>query len=409
MKQKPKMTELTQEMFLLATNSHLELPQAVELLKSETNIRKVRDTLSFYTHIPVNQMNELKAYLTEKLTVCIPGAKAESVRRKVQMWMKDDVLAVSKQSAIQIAFALNLPLDAADDLLKRLCGEGFHWRDPEEIVYICALIHGLSYAEAFTLYEDIKDRIVTETVRESEINVYTEHIKNTVLKITSYEELIDFLCKSQKGLGELHNTAYSLFIEFLSLLGMPVMEYDTVFKKDTKKDYAEKALVDIKKYASRDIMDTYLYRRFIPVAQRKSKDNPEPEKVVFSAMQRNIRQNWPDEVTLSKMIHRETDVTRKVLILLFLATDGGDTAYADEYLEEREPEEVFSDIYERLNMMLSDCGFAELDPRTQFDWMVLYCMCVDDSIFIDGKIQRFLAEIFPSTGAVPDMADSYDE
>ena len=67
---------------------------------------------------------------------------------------------------------------------------------------------------------------------------------------------------------------------------------------------------------------------------------------------------------------------------------------------------MFSDTYERLTMMLSDCGFAGLDPRSQFDWMILYCMCVDDSIFIDGKLQRFLAEIFPSTGAVPDVADS---
>lgn len=408
MKQLSEMTEISQEMYISATENQLTLQQAVEIIKNEANIRKVRDTLSFFAGIPVAQLDELKSYLINRLSECVPGSKPDAIRRKVQMWMKDDALSVSKQSAIQIAFALKLKLDDAELLLKRLCGEGFHWRDPEEIVYICALIHGLSYAEAFSMYENIKDKIVPETAGKTEISVYTEQVKSRVLKITSDEELIDLLYESKNSLGKLHNTAYSLFKDFLELLGMPVMDYDAVFRPDpnTKKDYSEKAMIDIKKYASRDIMDTYLYRRFIPVAQRKSKDNPEPHKVVFSALQRNVRQNWPDEVTLSKMIHRETDVTRKVLILLFLATDGGDSAYADQSSVEREPEEVFLDMYERLNSMLNDCGFAELDPRVQFDWMVLYCMCVDDNIFVEGKIQRFLAEIFTATGAVPDMADS---
>jgi len=408
MRQLSKMTEISRTMYLSATNNQLTLHQAIEILKDEANIRKVRDTLAYFSKIPLDRIDELKTFLTERLSAGVPGAKHDAVRRKVQLWMNDDALSVSKQSAIQIAFALNLKLDEADLMLKRLCGEGFHWRDPEELVYGYALIRGMSYADAFNLYESIKDKIVPDPSKKSEIFIYTRQVNNRVLRITSDEELIDFLCKSKNSLGQLHNTAYSLFKEYMDLLSKPVIEYDKVFRPDDdeKKKYAEKVMIDIKKNASRDIMDTYLYRKFIPVAQRKSKNNPEPEKVVFSALQRNVRLNWPDEVTLSKMLHRETDVTRKVLILLFLATDGGDTKYADRSDFERSPEEIFISTYGRLNLMLNQCGFAELDPRVQFDWMVLYCICVDDVIFIDGKIQRFLAEIFPSNGAVPDLMDS---
>ena len=70
--------------------------------------------------------------------------------------------------------------------------------------------------------------------------------------------------------------------------------------------------------------------------------------------------DWPDEVTLSRMKNRKADVTRKVLMLLFLATDDGDAAFRSTQL--------------RMNQMLADCGFRKLDPRNAFDWLVLYCM-----------------------------------
>ena len=96
------------------------------------------------------------------------------------------------------------------------------------------------------------------------------------------------------------------------------------------------------------------------------------------------------------MLNRKTDVSRKALILLFLATDGGMDEEA--FYEDEDAEEFFEDAYSRMNGMLANCGFAPLDPRCAFDWMVLYCMCVDaeDSLLIDSRIHRFLEEIFPA-------------
>ena len=145
---------------------------------------------------------------------------------------------------------------------------------------------------------------------------------------------------------------------------------------------------------AREIVTTYLYNHLIPRASR-SKGGKALDKTAADAIRRDIQQNWPDEFALARMANRETDVTRKALILLFLACDGGETSYGD-YADDS-PESVFEDTYARLSSMLADCGFPPLDPRIPFDWMVLYCMVAEDYTDIDEKIPRFLAEIFPES------------
>lgn len=403
------MTELSKQMYLYATEDQLQLKDALDLLKSEANIRRVRDTLASLANIPVDDIKTLKGTLIDRIASGVPWEKRDSIRRKVDTWMKDDARTINREGAIQVAFALELNVQEADLLLKRLCEDGIRWRDPDEIVYFYSLKHGKSYADAKALLDEIKSSIVTEGLETDEKTVYTEQIRRRVNNITSDEELKEYILSSYNSLGKMHNTAYREFMSFLELLGAPVVDYKDALERDTDKYYSEKVLVDIRKYAAREIMDTYLFRRFIPVVQRTGKKKSDEEQLVFSALQKNIRQNWPDEVTLSNMIHRKTDVTRKVLILLFLATDDGEIEYEaeiEEFEYDQEPDDTFSVMYARLDTLLGNCGFAGLDPRIPFDWMVLYCMCVDDSIFVDGRIQRFLADIFPSTEAEPDMLDS---
>jgi hypothetical protein len=140
--------------------------------------------------------------------------------------------------------------------------------------------------------------------------------------------------------------------------------------------------------------------------KRASKNDPESQQAALSALQRSIRQNWPEETVLSRMLHREADVTRKVLILLFLATDGGMGEYGDDVIGVQEEGDAFEDMRDRLEAMLADCSFAPLDSRVPFDWMVLYCMCAaEESMYIDGKVQRFLARIFPMTGKQSELSE----
>ena len=124
-------------------------------------------------------------------------------------------------------------------------------------------------------------------------------------------------------------------------------------------------------YTIRKIVETYLDNRF-PASWDKKK---------LDEKRQGILAGWPDEITLSRMKTGKTDVNRKTMMLLFLATDGGeeiseeweeDEDWEDE--EEDDPEADFRSSYMRMNQMLSSCGYCMLDPRNPFDWVVLYCM-----------------------------------
>ena len=155
---------------------------------------------------------------------------------------------------------------------------------------------------------------------------------------------------------------------------------------------------DSEKVPVRNIVSENLYANLIPKSRKKSAqtsaDTSGAEEKVMSLIQKSIRDNWPDETVLSRMAQRKMDVSRKVIILLFMATDGGTTDYGDFSDDDQTPEEIFEGRYERMKEMLIDCGFAPLDPRSSFDWMILYCMCVDDTFIIDERMRDFLTAMF---------------
>lgn len=377
--------DLTQLMYRMATSQTLGLRQALELLREEAYMRPLRETLAKYAGKSPDNTKALRTFLVEKLLEQSPeGTVQDSVDRKVRMWMKDSMQTISKSSAIHVSFALGLSVDEANAFLQRACGEGFHGRDPEEFIFLYALKQGLRYPEALSLQTQMKAAVPLTREESGEERLLTNIIIQGLDCLESAADLESFLREYQGRLGSFHNTAYEMFKGYLSLL------------TDVKMDYGQ----DEEGHLSvREVTDVYLHEKLIPRIRQSARKNPEAGNLVLSALQRNIKQNWPDETTLSKMLNRKADVSRKVLILLFLATDGGlDDEYEYEYNEEEEEEEeeAFADAYSRMNGMLVSCGFAPLDPRCAFDWMVLYCMCVDadDSLLIDSRIHSFLEEIF---------------
>lgn len=366
--------DLTQLMYRMATSQTLGLRQALDHLREDAYVRPVRETLAKYAKKSPDDTKALQTFLVEALLEQSPqGTVRESVERKVRMWMKDNMQSISKSGAIQVSFALGLSAEEANVFLQRACGEGFHSRDPEEIVFLHALKEGLSYPEALTLQAEMEAKGLLKREKSGEKDLLTKFVRQDLDALEGTAGLEDFLREYQGRLGSFHNTAFEMFKGYLDLL--------TDAEIDDGLD-AEKRL------SVREVTDVYLHEKLIPRIQRAARKDPEAGTLVLSALQRDIQQNWPDETALSKMVNRKVDVSRKALILLFLATDGG--------LEDEEGEEIFEDSYSRMNGMLVNCGFAPLDPRCAFDWMVLYCMCVDaeDSLLIDGRIHRFLEEVF---------------
>lgn len=372
--------DLTQLMYRMATSQTLGLRQAMELLREDAYVRPVRETLAKFAKKSPDDTKALQTFLVEALLKQSPeGTARESVERKVRMWMKDNMQSISKSGAIHVSFALGLPVEEANVLLQRACGEGFHSRDPEEIVFLHALKEGLSYPEALALQAAMEDKGLLKREKSGEKELLTKIVRKDLDALEGTAGLEDFLREYQGRLGSFHNTAYEMFKGYMDLL--------TCAEIDDGLDAERRMSV-------RKVTDIYLHEKLIPRIQRTARKDSEAGALVLSALQRDIQQNWPGEAVLSKMMNRKVDVSRKALILLFLATDGG--LEGEEEEGEVEEEEVFEDAYSRMNGMLVNCGFAPLDPRCAFDWMVLYCMCVDaeDTLLIDSRIHRFLEEVF---------------
>lgn len=378
----------TQLMYDMATSPSLTLDQAIEQLRRDAHLRTIRETLSSYTGIPTDNTKALQQVLTDLLLAhSSPDTKRDTVIRKIRMWLGGDIQSISKQGAIQLCFALGLSSGDADQFLHRTCGDGFHWRDPEEIVFLFALREQMTYPQALALRDSMGEKKLLAS-GHGDTETFTELVRQDAEHIANAEELEDFLQQFQGQLGSFHNTAYALFQEYLNLLCEP--EINDLLDPD-------------KKISVREVTATYLHEALISRFKKASLETA--EETVLSTLQRDIQQNWPDEIALSRMLHRKTDVSRKALILLFLATDGAASfdTLEDDLLEDEEDED-FEGRYTRLNAMLYDCGFAPLDSRSPFDWMVIYCMCIEEAMFIDAEIEAFLNAVFPLPQPVPEDA-----
>ena len=373
--------------------------QAAKALSDAGNMRTLGDILKFYSH-----SENPKTMLVDGLMSITPTANRDSVDKKVRNWLSGRTGSVSKQDAFILSRVLDLDLDKTDVFLKQVTGEGIHWRNPEDIVWSYGISHSYTYQQIAQLLERAVRFIEqAKTVKEAIPQGYTAGVKNALEApfSGSEEDLLDYLAREQDSLGVFHNTAYRLFMQYIKLLenGYSEDDLESTFKemdKDEKKKAQMRIDGDIGphksgRYTTLDILEAYLYRKMIPATKKGEPKN------MFTGIQRSIRQNWPDETTISKIKNRELDVSRKVLILLFLATDGSESEY--EELDEDEDiltrDKIFKSIYTRLNLMLRSCGFQLLDPRSPFDWMVLYSICADEFWDVDQRLRDILLAMFP--------------
>lgn len=265
---------------------------------------------------------------------------------------------------------LRLSAERASAFLTMAGDEGLHWRDPREITYGFALEHDMSYIEAVCLYERAAAVLPGG---ENDANSFTPLVRQEAQQCATEEELLEYLRRAASRLGSLHNSAYRQFMAMLELLEAPASPGASVERR----------------YTVREIMEQYLDKKLPSLRESKALDEKK----------RTILADWPDEVILSRMKNRKMDITRKALILLFLATDGGDEPAGDwDEDEDETAEEAFRSSYLRMNRMLTECGYGMLDPRNAFDWLTLYCMRVeDDLVSMDGlneRLSRVLDALF---------------
>ena len=426
------MTSLSREMFEYAL--HVDSIQcAAQVLLSHPHVRTMDDILAEFA----NTAN-VKKQLVDGLCQWFPESSREALDRKVRNWLNGKNQSIAKEDAFAVSRIFSLSLERANEFLKMAAGEGIHWRNPEDLVWAYSIVQNLGTEQTRLLLDQAAELCQQPAECVPIANAYTADVFEKLKPVLyhSQEELLSFLEAQKDSLGALHNTAYQLFCQFMDILSKGYADGDVaalfqeMTAKEKKRKETEKAdreatarmeredqklahplnktpdkekrlqemdgdteLYRPEAMSTSEILEIYLYRSLVPVKER-GKGSTEAS---FSAIQRSIRQNWPDEATLSKMKSRKKDVTRKVLILLFLATDGfGSDFTLDE--DDEEPftqEEQFLDLYTRMNLMLTSCSFQKLDPRNPFDWMILYCISTGDLWESDQRLPAMLRATFP--------------
>lgn len=384
-----KMTVVSEQIYNQALSKSLTASEAVDFLEKEAKMRTLREKLEKFSH-----GQELRTTLVQGLMQNHPNSSRDAVERRVRGWLNNPKnQTLRKNDAIELCFILGLSVEEADAFVALISEEGLHWRNPDEIVYIFALKQGMDYSEARKLNGEMAEILsgVAESRTPAE-DSFTPIIRSEVAALCTREELVDYLTGAVSRLGRYHNNAYKLFMDMLQ-----VLEHPKLYETEESAGLFEQENLTI-----RDVLREYLYERNVLYAKglvraSKKKNDPlsEEEKLIFTVIQEEVSSSWPDETTISKMKSRKMDVTRKVLILLYLATDQEPVEEDEEDMEfVLSKEDLFEQRYQCLNDMLLQCGFMPLDPRSPFDWLILYCICAGDMFDADVRMRTVFKEMF---------------
>lgn len=312
-----------------------------------------------------------KTDLVTALSEYTPELSRESISKKVRGWISGKTEPKDRETLLQLCFALGLNEEDAQSFLCRTSDCGFHYRDPRELTYSFALRTGMSYHEALELYSSLPplpDVDPTETV-------YTEALYNEFYNIRTRNEFLSFYRDNLSNFGKLHNTAYMYFRAFTDCLRDPDAGRAELLGTGT---------VRSRRLSLEEMTSEYL-RMELP-----------SEAPCSTYLRRMIKKYWPSSTSIKNMYSRREDITRKVLILLYVITEGiaPDVNYDFVFEDDLSPEESFEEHYDKLCIMLTDCGMALPDPRNIFDWAVLRSLRKDNHDDIGSELKDLLNRIF---------------
>ncbi|MDO4328910.1 MAG: hypothetical protein Q4C66_06200 [Lachnospiraceae bacterium] len=335
----------------------------------------------------------------------ITGEKPDSVARKVRNWLKGKNIPKNRKTLFQICFALGLNEAETGRVLGAAAETGIHYRNPDELVYAFALRTGKDYQYAEDLRKNVQNQYgfmwssrdeeseeetdkavgkkkAKKNNRENYVKlepVFTRQIWNEFSQVTDEASLMEFFQEHGKDLGVLHETAYQKFMELMDYLQQP----------EGLNGKAEE------KYTMDEIMDTY-FQMHIPEG-RKTAD--------YTCLQKLVRKYWPNETSLLNMRNRKEDVSRKVMVLLYLVTEEFDFCRMNEqgmdeqkdyYMddEEEDADTVLERRIKQMNLFLKAYGMNPLDPGNLFDYLVLYAMKARDGEPVSERMEQVLEILF---------------
>ena len=125
----------------------------------------------------------------------------------------------------------------------------------------------------------------------------------------------------------------------------------------------------------------------------ESRDSIAENKLI----QKMLKADWPNATSLTNILNHKKDVSRKLLLLLYIVTEGVLNDDYDELDEEYlTDEQRLDEHWWRINLILNECGMNELDPRNAYDWLFLYSLNTNDTIGMNEKMEQVIQFLFPS-------------
>ena len=298
-----------------------------------------------------------------------PALKPRSLTKKLQNWMADRNPPTCREELFRCAFALSLSEEQLDYLLGITDGYGIQYRDGYEVVLAWFLRTGRTYAEACDFFATLPTYEPVEAFESAEDSAVTRVVQDSFQKVRTTDELRRVFESNIGNFGTQHVRAYHYFENYLERLIQPA---------------SSKLLPQERRYSIKTVMDTYLELK-MPYTRNRTKLTP---------VQRLIKQNWPNETAIKDIRIHNSDVPRKLLMLLYVVTEneGFDEPYLDDATD------TFNDrVYDHwliLNAMLVDCGMAQLDVRNAFDWLVLYALAAQGEEAMSERMEAVISELY---------------
>lgn len=332
-------------------------------------IRSFADTLTEMYPAP-----DLFPRLTDFFLATTPGANQQSVSRKIRNWITGKNNPASRDDIFKIAFALQLSEEQLNYLLCLCTDCCIQYRDNREVILSWFLRNGYSYQDAIQFYFSLPPIKELNQAGSSRTSRLTHEMRAEFQITRTLEDLRSCYIKNLSNFGTVHLRAYYYFDKFLNQLIHPTPCWDS----DTEADYSLEA-----------VMQTYLSLR-VPSGKKR---------VNYNAIQKLLKQNWPNATSIKNIRNHKEDVPRKLLLLLYVVTEN-EMSDPDFY---RELDEDYTPLEERveyhwwtLNALLEDCGMARLDPRNATDWLILYAISSDAEESMSERLEQVISYVFNS-------------
>ncbi len=367
-----------------SANIYYEAEDLIEELKKTTDLfrtfDKALDTFIFehgYTGDLNDESQKIDYIITKFKDVNVP------VPRNIKKWYSEHK-SIERKTAFQICYAFELPIDEANDFLRRIClFRGFDCHSMDEVVTYFSLKQKLSYSQSQNILKELT--LIKPGKIGSENVIYTDFIEDEIDQIESEQELIEYL--STNGTMFEYNNATAC--STIKNLWQSIAKEDGIASKEKKKlyysfDKEENSIdekTDLNTRKERKRMDDSVWEIYLQILGLSGNLASEfyKNRSIKAILKDNkllhplAEEAFPDRDGLNKLLkgeHLSYERVRKIMIILVFYK-----FWAGKALSQNNYEAGYNDADRcraDIDNFLTEAGYPVLYAGNPYDFIFLY-------------------------------------